>query len=150
MTNTATPTPGTTGAVGRPVIALPTDDGSATTESGALVRVTASDLREAGVAVSRVRQENPDGTVVLLDVDVHLAPDFRTALKEAAALSEQPTGRVRYVGTPSGLAGFVTDIRAAGVADGVVAIAIGKSADLAPLVRDAVAPLLACDVADVA
>lgn len=147
MTGTQAHTTIPAAPVGRPVIALPT---SGAERRDAVVRVTAADLREAGVLANRIRQDHPAGTPVLLDVDVHLAADSRTALREAAALDADPSDRIRYVGTPAGLAGLVADIRAAGIADGIVALAIGGRPELGVVVRESVAPLLECEVADVA
>ncbi|MDT2006110.1 hypothetical protein FXW78_17960 [Rhodococcus opacus] len=106
------------------------------------VRITASDLREAQRRRSRIHAEFDGGgeasgrVDVLLDVVVHIASDARTARSEARW--QPPTtdtagdDTVVYVGTPSGLASLILDIRAAEVADGVTvvpAVAEGASRD---------------------
>ncbi|MDV7087379.1 hypothetical protein [Rhodococcus opacus] len=95
------------------------------------VRITASDLRAAQRKRSWIQAEHEKGGAsggldVLLDVVVHIATDARTARSEARWQS--PTtdtdvdNTIVYVGTPSGLASLILDIRAADIADGVTVI----------------------------
>ncbi|MCQ4122474.1 hypothetical protein [Rhodococcus tibetensis] len=95
-----------------------------------VVRIRATDLREAQQERTRVRTEtlaagrDPDSVTVLVDLEVLIAAEARTARKELALLDsalESPRTPVslQYVGTPVGLAGLIADIQAAGVADGV-------------------------------
>jgi hypothetical protein len=96
------------------------------------VRITAPNLREAQKkrAYIRAAGDTSSGRVgVLLDVVVHIAPDARTARSEAGTGQKRPseTGMtdgdtVVYVGTPSGLASLILDIRAADIADGVTVV----------------------------
>ena len=91
-----------------------------------VVRIQASDLREAQQQRARLRAEavergeSADGTAVFLDLEIHIAADARTARREFAGL-DAPTSpsSIRYVGTPSGLASLISDVTAADVADGV-------------------------------
>ncbi|WP_099251254.1 hypothetical protein [Mycobacterium sp. shizuoka-1] len=96
------------------------------TGSRPVVRLRAHDLQEA----ARRRRRLPADVAVVLDLAVSVADDPRTAL---AAISghDGDTG-VRYAGTVDGLAGLVTDLYVAGVADGVTLIPVGSDADLRP------------------
>ncbi|AWK70774.1 hypothetical protein CBI38_03525 [Rhodococcus oxybenzonivorans] len=95
-----------------------------------VVRIRATDLRGAQQERSRVRAEtlaagrDPDSVTVLVDLEVLIAAEARTARKELALLdsaleSPRTPESLQYVGTPVGLAGLIADIQAAGVADGV-------------------------------
>ena len=91
-----------------------------------IVRIQASDLREAQQQRARLRAEavergeSADGTAVFLDLEIHIAADARTARREFAALDAPSSpASIRYVGTPSGLASLISDVTAADVADGV-------------------------------
>lgn len=97
-----------------------------------IVRIHASDLREGQQARARARAEaveagkDADSVAVFLDIEIHVADDARTARREFAALDLPAVpSSIRYVGTPSGLAGLVADVKAAEVADGVTLIAVG-------------------------
>ena len=97
-----------------------------------IVRIKAEDLREAQRTTSRIRADARAGdrhVAVFLDVESHTADDARTAMSELASIcSDEPTS-VRYVGTEAGLLGFISDITAAGVADGVTVLRLGRSED---------------------
>ncbi|OZC84591.1 hypothetical protein CH254_19355 [Rhodococcus sp. 06-412-2C] len=91
-----------------------------------IVRIQASDLREAQQQRARLRAEavergeSADGTAVFLDLEIHIAADARTARREFAGLDAPISpSSIRYVGTPSGLASLISDVTAADVADGV-------------------------------
>ncbi|NLG54606.1 MAG: hypothetical protein GX542_03005 [Rhodococcus sp.] len=95
-----------------------------------VVRIQAADLRDAQRERDRVRAEliaqerDPDEVTVLVDLEVLVAADARTARHELARLDSaldapKTPSSLRYVGTPLGLAGLIADITAAGVADGV-------------------------------
>ncbi|MBC2640669.1 MULTISPECIES: hypothetical protein [unclassified Rhodococcus (in: high G+C Gram-positive bacteria)] len=109
------------------------------------VRITAPDLREAQKKRSSIRagfeeRGTSGGRVdVLLDVVVHIAADARTARREAVGGQGHT---VVYVGTPSGLASLILDIRAADVADGVTVVPVAAEGRA----RDSCAQLLLGDV----
>ncbi|MDZ7884167.1 MAG: hypothetical protein U5N53_15275 [Mycobacterium sp.] len=91
-----------------------------------VVRIQASDLREAQQRTARLRAEalergeSAAPAAVFLDLEIHIADDARTARREFAA-RDAPTSpsSIRYVGTPAGLASLISDVTAADVADGV-------------------------------
>ncbi|OZE80366.1 hypothetical protein CH305_12345 [Rhodococcus sp. 15-649-2-2] len=114
-----------------------------------IVRIQASDLREAQQQRARLRAEavergeSADGTAVFLDLEIHIAADARTARREFAGLDAPISpSSIRYVGTPSGLASLISDVTAADVADGVTLTVLGDVARQAVLVNNAVLPLL--------
>lgn len=87
-----------------------------------VVRLAASDLQRARRESASIRADNPD-VEVILDLEVAVAPDFRTV---ADALANDDD-TVRYAGTIDGLTGLVADIERAGVADGVTLIPVWPS-----------------------
>ena len=94
------------------------------------MRVSARDLQQAQRARTRLRHDDGD-VAVILDVQVAVAPDVRSAFASLAAADG-----VRYAGTVQGLAGLIADIETAGVADGVTLVdASGADPDLAELGR---------------
>lgn len=110
-----------------------------------VVRIRASDLREAQQERARVRVDlaaegrDPDSVTVLVDLEVLIASDARTARKELALLDsvlESPRipASLQYIGTPVGLAGLIADIQAAGVADGVTLLPLSLPKVLEQLV----------------
>lgn len=101
------------------------------------VRVAASDLQQARRARARIRAA--DDVAVILDVTVSVAGDYRSA---RTALGAEPSS-VQYAGTVDGLAGLLTDIEAAGVADGVTLISASPRQDLRDLARDVLARMAA-------
>lgn len=101
------------------------------------VRVAASDLQQARRARARIRAA--DDVAVILDVTVSVAGDYRSA---RTALDAEPSS-VQYAGTVDGLAGLLTDIEAAGVADGVTLISASPRQDLRDLARDVLARMAA-------
>ena len=87
------------------------------TEGGRqVVRLSAPNLQEA----ARRRRRLPADVAVVLDLAVSVADDPRIAL--AAISGYEDDEGVRYAGTVDGLAGLVTDLVVAGVADGVTLI----------------------------
>ncbi|CAN5305968.1 hypothetical protein BH09ACT9_BH09ACT9_22840 [soil metagenome] len=95
-----------------------------------VVRIRAADLREAQLERARIRAavaeegRDPDSVAVLVDLEILIAPEARSARKELAQLDSALTSprvpvSLHYVGTPSGLGSLIADIRAAEVADGV-------------------------------
>jgi hypothetical protein len=94
------------------------------------VVIRADDLGVAQAMRMRIRREHRtegDGATsvaVVLELEVHIADDARTARKELASSPNSETKTVRYVGTSSGLAGLIADIKSAGVADAVLIIPI--------------------------
>lgn len=100
-------------------------------ESSNVERVRAVDLRETRAKRERIRAEavesgrDPDSITVLVDLEVVLAPDARTARirksgRSSVIRADPPT--LSYVGTPHGLAGLIADIHAVRVADGVTLV----------------------------
>jgi len=89
------------------------------------VRVTASDLQQARRARTRIRARGED-VAVILDITVAVAGDFRSA---RSALG-QADHTVHYAGTVDGLAGLISDIARADVADGVTLIPASPRQDL--------------------
>ena len=98
------------------------------------VRVAASDLQQARRVRTRIRARGDD-VAVILDVTVAEAGDFRSA-RSALGLAEST---VYYAGTVDGLAGLISDIAKADVADGVTLISASPQQelrDLETLARD--------------
>jgi urease gamma subunit len=95
------------------------------------VRVAASDLQQARRARARIRARGDD-VAVILDVTVAVAGDFRSA-RSVLGPAEHT---VHYAGTVDGLAGLVSDIAMAGVADGVTLIPASPRQDLRDLGLD--------------
>ena len=81
------------------------------------VRVAASDLQQARRARARIRARGED-VAVILDVTVAVAGDFRSARSVLGPADHT----VHYAGTIDGLAGLISDIARADVADGVTLI----------------------------
>ncbi len=95
------------------------------------MRIRATDLRETRKARDRVRAElvaegrdPPDSVTVLVDLEVVVASEARSARKQYAQLdSPRATDTLSYVGTPpQGLAGLIADIHSTRVADGVTLV----------------------------
>lgn len=92
-----------------------------------VVRFGAPDLKRAQRLRAGIRA---DGDVdAVLDVKVAVAADFRTACRAMATASPGDDAALRYVGTLDGLASLVSDIHAAGVADGVTLIPVAAEQD---------------------
>lgn len=88
-----------------------------------VVRIRAADLREAQLERARIRAavaeegRDPDSVAVLVDLEILIAPEARSARKELAQLDSALTAprvpvSLHYVGTPSGLGSLIADIRA--------------------------------------
>jgi hypothetical protein len=94
------------------------------------VRIHATDLREAAKRAAAIRADALAGggpvPEVLLDVAVVIE---RTASAAFETLGSQPAQPecVRYVGTPRGLSGFISDVQRLGIADGVVLLTRDES-----------------------
>jgi hypothetical protein len=95
------------------------------------VRVAASDLQQARRARVRIRARGED-VAVILDVTVAVAGDFRSA-RSALGPAEHT---VHYAGTLDRLAGLISDIAKADVADGVTLISASPRQDLRDLAHD--------------
>jgi urease gamma subunit len=95
------------------------------------VRVAASDLQQARRVRARIRARGED-VAVILDVTVAVAGDFRSARSVMGPADHT----VYYAGTIDGLAGLLSDIARADVADGVTLIAASPREDLRDLGRD--------------
>lgn len=103
------------------------------------VRVAAPDLQQARRARARILARGKD-VAVILDVTVAVAADFRSA-RSILDHSES----VYYAGTVDGLAGLVSDIWRAGVADGVTLIPVSPRQDLRDIGRDVLRRLTSRD-----
>ena len=110
-----------------------------------VVRIRAADLREAQLERARIRAavaeegRDPDSVAVLVDLEILIAPEARSARKELAQLDSALTSprvpvSLHYVGTPSGLGSLIADIRAAEVADGVTLLPLALPRTLEHLV----------------
>jgi urease gamma subunit len=95
------------------------------------VRVAATDLQQARRARSRIRAGGDD-VAVILDITVAVADDFRSARSVLGSAEHT----VHYAGTVDGLAGLISDIAGADVADGVTLISASPQQDLRDLARD--------------
>jgi urease gamma subunit len=95
------------------------------------VRIAASDLQQARRARARIRARGED-VAVILDITVAVAGDFRSA-RTVLGPAEHT---VHYAGTVDGLAGLISDIASADVADGVTLIPASPHQDLRTLGRD--------------
>jgi len=104
------------------------------------VRVAASDLQQARRARARIRARGED-VAVILDVTVAVAGDFRSARRVLG-----PTDHtVHYAGTVDGLAGLISDIARADVADGVTLISASPRQNPRHLGRDVLRRLASRD-----
>ena len=104
------------------------------------VRVAASDLQQARRARARIRARGED-VAVILDVTVAVAGDFRSARRVLGPADHT----VNYAGTIDGLAGLISDIANADVADGVTLIPASPQQDLRTLGRDVLLRLASLD-----
>lgn len=91
-----------------------------------IVRIDAVDLQDAQRKTAAIRAADPGSggspTAVLVAIEVLVSTDRTTVRAELNRLTDIPgstSPRLRYVGTPSGLAGLIGDIVTAHVADGV-------------------------------
>jgi len=110
----------------------PSGDWSELTEGDQrTVRVAASDLQQARRARARIRARGED-VAVILDITVAVAGDFRSARSVLGPADHT----VHYAGTVDGLAGLISDIARADVADGVTLIPSSPRQDLRTLGRD--------------
>jgi hypothetical protein len=96
------------------------------------VRLAAPDLQRALRGRARIRADQED-VQVILDVTVAVAPDFRSVRDAMGTVDD---GTLRYAGTVDGLTGLISDIEAAGVADGVTLISASPRFDLRGLGED--------------
>ena len=104
------------------------------------VRVTASDLQQARRIRARIRARGED-VAVILDITVAVAGDFRSARRVLGPADHT----VNYAGTIDGLAGLISDIANADVADGVTLIPASPQQDLRTLGRDVLLRLASLD-----
>ena len=100
------------------------------------VRVAATDLQQARRARARIRARG-ENVAVILDVTVAVAGDFRSA-RSVLGPAEHT---VHYAGTVDGLAGLISDISRADVADGVTLIPAAPRHDLHDLGREVLSRL---------
>jgi urease gamma subunit len=104
------------------------------------VRVAAPDLQQARRVRAQIRARGDD-VAVILDVTVAVASDFRSARSVLGSADHT----VHYAGTVEGLAGLISDIARADVADGVTLIAASPRQDLRDLGRDVLHRLTASE-----
>ncbi|MCV7054312.1 hypothetical protein [Mycolicibacterium gilvum] len=77
-------------------------------------------MRELAQRAATAREQHP-GVDVLVDIDVMIAATAPAARELLAGITScDRSDTVRYVGTPIGLAGLVSDLHALGIADGAV------------------------------
>jgi hypothetical protein len=101
-----------------------------TSGDAATVRLAAPDLQQARRARSRLA----DDVAVILDITVSVDSDFRSARN---SMTDLDAGTLQYAGTIDGLAGLVTDIFMADVADGVTFIPASPQQDMRKLAEAA-------------
>ncbi|WP_164478552.1 hypothetical protein [Mycolicibacterium stellerae] len=95
---------------------------------GPVVRVSATDLRDAARRARALRADAARqaiaAPVIFLEVGVLIDPEPRRALRALARLDRETdqTASLRYVGSPRGLAGFAADIHALDIADGIAVL----------------------------
>ncbi|MBE1551767.1 hypothetical protein GGC64_005854 [Mycobacterium sp. OAS707] len=93
-----------------------------------LRRIRASDLRDAARKSARYRETVPGPQAVLIDIDVILDDDAGEALRTYDEIDSRSranlSSKLHYVGTPTGLAGLLSDINSLGIADGVVLVPV--------------------------
>jgi urease gamma subunit len=119
----------------------PTGDWSELTDGDQrTVRLAASDLQQARRARARIRARGED-VAVILDITVAVAGDFRSARSVLGPADHT----VHYAGTLDGLAGLISDIARADVADGVTLISASPRQDLRELGRDVLHRLISRD-----
>jgi hypothetical protein len=104
------------------------------------VRVAASDLQQAQRTRARIPARGED-VAVILDVTVAVAGDFRSARSVLGPADHT----VHYAGTVDGLAGLISDIARADVADGVTLISASPRQDLRDLGLDVLRRLASRD-----
>jgi hypothetical protein len=108
------------------------------------VRIKAADLRDAARQAAAVRanaaargEEAPE---ILLDVEVTIDISAATAFSSVEDIGKQPGSPImRYIGTPRGLAGLISDVRRLDIADGVVLLTPAKD-NVVQLMLDELAP----------
>lgn len=114
-------------------------------------RIRAADLGLAASTRRRIATEETDA-VVLLDLEFLIAPtarDARMAYAGRAVAHDCASATVRYIGTPSGLAGLIADIGAAHVADGVVLTDVGESQSTELLATETLSALVLDGILDI-
>lgn len=113
-------------------------------------RIRAADLQGAQRQSAKRRAEaGPAECTVFVDVEVLVECDVRVAMRAAAQLDQVPSGTLRYVGTPRGLAGFIADLHTLGIADGVTLRPL-RAADNSDRIINDVLPMLGLDIAQLA
>jgi hypothetical protein len=108
----------------------PTDDvtESRRPDDGRFTRIRAADLRDATRKSARSRETVTGPQAVLIDIDVILDDNAGEALRKYDAINSRSRANLattlHYVGTPTGLAGLLSDICSLGIADGVVLVPV--------------------------
>jgi alkanesulfonate monooxygenase SsuD/methylene tetrahydromethanopterin reductase-like flavin-dependent oxidoreductase (luciferase family) len=111
-------------------------------------QVRASDLQDAQRQSAGLRAEaGSRGCTVFVDIEVLVDSDVRAAMRAAEQFGQ--TSGLRYVGTPKGLAGYIADLHALGIADGVTLVPL-RAADNADRIINDVLPLLGLDIGQLA
>lgn len=117
-----------------------------------VVRIAAPALDAARAAAARVRAavadagRDPEGVVLLLDVEVHTGPDRVSAEKSLSALDraggELPPSSLRVVGPGMLLADLIETVLRSGAADGVTFLPLALPTDL-DTITGSLVPVLA-------
>ena len=105
------------------------------------VRIQAADLREATRRATAVRADlvaRGEDPTVYLDVEVVIDHSAATAFRVDDA-REARAATMRYVGTPRGLAGLISDVQRLGIADGVCLVTPAEH-DVVGMMLDELAP----------
>jgi hypothetical protein len=114
-----------------------------------IVRFCAPDLGSAQRIHRRLRTATDldweHRQLTMVDLHVHIGSDIRLLLTEFEREGQVRAGKesLRYVGTATGLAGLISDIHAAGVADGVTLIPIKPEESLEPILYETLPNLVA-------
>lgn len=129
------------GASRRPLrFGVASDNGLWTNGSDDWIRIRAVDLRDLTHKAAAAREDHPHA-VVVVDIDVLIARDVRTARAAISDSGYEGGDTMAYVGTPAGLSGLIADIYALGIADGAVLLPVDSDGVL-DLIRDVVVPEL--------
>jgi hypothetical protein len=112
-------------------------------------RIRAADLHGAARQSVGLRAEaRPQECTIFVDIEVLVDRDARAAMIAADQLGQRSSvggPALRYVGTPRGLAGYIADLHALGIADGVTLLGL-RAADNADRLINDVLPMLGLDV----
>ena len=132
-----------------------TGDPAASQPAERCVRIQAVDLRQAGRKSAMLRADaaarDCPPPPVLVDIEVLIDRDAASARNMLAQLDATfaitgPPRSLRYIGTPTGLAGLIADIHILGIADGVMLLPL-MEVEMVDRVFDEVFPMLGLNAA---